>query len=86
MIWLFALIDLIYKSDKFFYYNLYNHVTNKSLIVFRGITFFKQCIDNNIDFYYIDTGYMGCYLTKTGADLQKIFSNIRSFKLQQLIF
>ena len=24
----------------------------------------KQCVDNNIDFYYIDTGYMGCYPVK----------------------
>ena len=42
-------------------------VSDKSIRVFRGITriaTIKQCLDNNIDFYYIDTGYMGCYPQK----------------------
>ena len=62
-------LDLIYKSDpKNFYYKSDTiDVSNKSPCVFRGITrieTIKQCLDNNIDFYYIDTGYMGCYPKK----------------------
>ena len=62
-------LDLIYKSDpKNFYYKSDTiDVSNKSPCVFRGITrieTIKQCLDNNIDFYYIDTGYMGCYPDK----------------------
>ena len=62
-------LDLIYKSDpKNFYYKSDTiDVSNKSPCVFRGITriaTIKQCLDNNIDFYYIDTGYMGCYPQK----------------------
>ena len=62
-------LDSIYKSD---FNNLYYKsdtvdVSNNSPCVFRGITrmpTIKQCVDNNIDFYYIDTGYMGCYPVK----------------------
>ena len=62
-------LDLIYKSDpKNFYYKSDTiDVSNKSPRVFRGITrieTIKQCLDNDIDFYYIDTGYMGCYPDK----------------------
>ncbi len=62
-------LDLIYKSNpKNFYYKSDTiDVFNKSPRVFRGITrmpTIKQCVDNNIDFYYIDTGYMGCYPVK----------------------
>jgi hypothetical protein len=33
---------------------------NKTPVIFRGMTrsaFIKKCVENNIDFYYIDTGY-----------------------------
>ena len=42
-------------------------IKDKSSYVFRGITrieTIKQCLDNDIDFYYLDTGYMGCYPQK----------------------
>ena len=62
-------LDSIYKSDSNNSYIKSDIVdlANKSPRVFRGITrlpTIKQCIDNNIDFYYIDTGYMGCYPVK----------------------
>ena len=62
-------LDSIYKSDpnNFYYKSDTVDVSNKSPCVFRGITripAIKQCLDNNIDFYYIDTGYMGCYPQK----------------------
>ena len=62
-------LDLIYKSSPKNEYLKSDtiDVSNKSPRVFRGITrmpTIKQCIDNGIDFYYIDTGYMGCYPVK----------------------
>ena len=36
-------------------------LTDKTPIIFRGMaksSLIKQCVDNNIDFYYIDTGYI----------------------------
>src|SRR6056300_322242 len=62
-------LDLIYKSGTHNTYIKSDTIdtTNKSSRVFRGITrieTIKQCLDNNIDFYYIDTGYMGCYPQK----------------------
>ena len=63
-------LDSIYKSDtknvKYLKDDTID-VSDKSPRVFRGITriaTIKQCLDNNIDFYYIDTGYMGCYPQK----------------------
>ena len=63
------ILDTIYKSDSnnLYYKSDTVDVSNKSPCVFRGITripAIKQCLDNNIDFYYIDTGYMGCYPQK----------------------
>ena len=62
-------LDFIYKSSPKNEYLKSDtiDVSNKSPRVFRGITrmpTIKQCIDSNIDFYYIDTGYMGCYPVK----------------------
>ena len=62
-------LDTIYKSNPKYEYIKSDTIdlSNKSPRVFRGITrmpTIKQCIDNNIDFYYIDTGYMGCYPVK----------------------
>ena len=63
------ILDTIYKSDSnnLYYKSDTVDISNKSPCVFRGITrmpTIKQCVDNNIDFYYIDTGYMGCYPDK----------------------
>ena len=62
-------LDSIYKSDSnnLYYKSDTVDISNNSPCVFRGITrmpTIKQCVDNNIDFYYIDTGYMGCYPVK----------------------
>ena len=62
-------LDFIYKSSPKNEYLKSDtiDVSNKSPRVFRGITrieTIKQCLDNDIDFYYIDTGYMGCYPDK----------------------
>ena len=62
-------LDTIYKSNPKYEYVKSDKIdiSNKSPRVFRGITrmpTIKQCTDNNIDFYYIDTGYMGCYPVK----------------------
>ena len=62
-------LDTIYKSNPKYEYVKSDtiDISNKSIRVFRGITrmpIIKQCLDNNIDFYYIDTGYMGCYPVK----------------------
>ena len=63
-------LDQIYKSDpeniKYLKSDTID-VSDKSPRIFRGITrieTIKLCLDNNIDFYYIDTGYMGCYPKK----------------------
>ena len=63
------ILDSLYKSDSnnLYYKSDTVDISNKSPCVFRGITrisTIKQCVDNNIDFYYIDTGYMGCYPQK----------------------
>lgn len=85
-------LDLIYKSDpKNFYYKSDTiDVTNKSPCVFRGITrieTIKQCIDNNIDFYYIDTGYMGCYPNKNWHRFTKNnFQTLDHLNYKQLDF
>ena len=62
-------LDTIYKSNPKYGYVKSDtiDISNKSIRIFRGITrmpTIKQCLDNNIDFYYIDTGYMGCYHVK----------------------
>jgi hypothetical protein len=62
-------LDLIYKSNSNNKYIKSDtiDILDKSPRVFRGITrieTIKQCLDNNINFYYIDTGYMGCYPEK----------------------
>ena len=62
-------LDTIYKSNPKYGYVKSDtiDISNKSIRIFRGITrmpTIKQCLDNNIDFYYIDTGYMGCYPVK----------------------
>jgi hypothetical protein len=60
------------KQDKILKYLLVNsenvsiyddtiNINDKTPIVFRGIAksaFIKECVKNNIDFYYIDTGYL----------------------------
>ena len=66
---IYKFLDLIYKSSPKNQYLKSDtiDVSDKSPRVFRGITriaTIKQCLDNNIDFYYIDTGYMGCYPQK----------------------
>ena len=57
------------KGDKVLNHLLYNsnflkidslNISDKTPIVFRGMAksyFVKECVNNNIDFYYIDTGY-----------------------------
>ena len=62
-------LDLIHKSNpKHQYFKSDTiDVSIKAPRVFRGITrieTIKQCLVNDIDFYYIDTGYMGCYPDK----------------------
>ena len=85
-------LDLIYKSDpKNFYYKSDTiDVSNKSPCVFRGITrieTIKQCLDNNIDFYYIDTGYMGCYPQKNWHRFTKNnFQTLDHLNYKQLDF
>ena len=85
-------LDLIYKSDpKNFYYKSDTiDVSNKSPRVFRGITrieTIKQCLDNNIDFYYIDTGYMGCYPQKNWHRFTKNnFQTLDHLNYKQLDF
>ena len=85
-------LDLIYKSDpKNFYYKSDTiDVSNKSPCVFRGITrieTIKQCLDNNIDFYYIDTGYMGCYPNKNWHRFTKNnFQTLDHLNYKQLDF
>tara|TARA_Y100001970_G_scaffold281299_1_gene391767 strand:+ start:3128 stop:4015 length:888 start_codon:yes stop_codon:yes gene_type:complete len=62
-------LDLIYKSNpknRFIKSDTVD-INDKTPRVFRGVTRNKtiqQCINNDIDFYYIDTGYMGCYPDK----------------------
>jgi len=62
-------LDTIYKSNPKNEYVKSDtiDVSVKTPRVVRGITridLIKQFLDNNIDFYYIDTGYMGCYPVK----------------------
>ncbi len=62
-------LDLIYESNPNNNYIKSDtiDIKDKSPCVFRGITrieTIKQCLDNDIDFYYLDTGYMGCYPQK----------------------
>ena len=62
-------LNLIFESNssnKFIKSDVID-INDKTPRAFRGITrveTIKQCIENNIDFYYIDTGYMGCYPKK----------------------
>ena len=62
-------LSTIYKSDPKNGYVKSDtlDLSDKAPRVVRGITridLIKQFLDNNIDFYYIDTGYMGCYPKK----------------------
>jgi len=85
-------LDLIYKSDpnNLYYKSDTVDVSNKSPCVFRGITrieTIKQCLENNIDFYYIDTGYMGCYPQKNWHRVTKNnFQTLDHLNYKQLDF
>jgi hypothetical protein len=61
------------KPDKLIHYFVFQNnkyrpinkdnldLTDKTPVIFRGMAksgLIKQCVDNNIDFYYIDTGYI----------------------------
>jgi hypothetical protein len=61
------------KPDKLIHYFVFQNnkyrpinkdnldLTDKTPVIFRGMSksgLIKQCVDNNIDFYYIDTGYI----------------------------
>jgi len=50
-----------FQSKKYIAVNKDNFdLTDKTPVIFRGMAksdLIKQCVDNNIDFYYIDTGY-----------------------------
>ena len=51
-----------FQSKKYIAVNKDNFdLTDKTPVIFRGMaksSLIKQCVDNNIDFYYIDTGYI----------------------------
>ena len=85
-------LDLIYKSSPKNQYLKSDtiDVSDKSPRVFRGITriaTIKQCLDNNIDFYYIDTGYMGCYPDKNWHRFTKNnFQTLDHLNYKQLDF
>ena len=85
-------LDLIYKSNpKNKYYKSDTiDISDKSPRVFRGITrieTIKQCLDNDIDFYYIDTGYMGCYPNKNWHRFTKNnFQTLDHLNYKQLDF
>ena len=65
-------------------------VLDKSPRVVRGSTridLIKQFLDNNIDFYYIDTGYMGCYPQKNWHRFTKNnFQTLDHLNYKQLDF
>ena len=65
-------------------------LSDKSPRVVRGITridLIKQFLDNNIDFYYIDTGYMGCYPKKNWHRFTKNnFQTLDHLNYKQLDF
>ena len=65
-------------------------LSDKSPRVVRGITridLIKQFLDNNIDFYYIDTGYMGCYPDKNWHRFTKNnFQTLDHLNYKQLDF
>ena len=85
-------LESIYKSDSnnLYYKSDTVDVSNNSPCVFRGITrmpTIKQCVDNNIDFYYIDTGYMGCYPQKNWHRFTKNnFQTLDHLNYKQLDF
>ena len=85
-------LDFIYKSSPKNEYLKSDtiDVSNKSPRVFRGITrieTIKQCLDNDIDFYYIDTGYMGCYPNKNWHRFTKNnFQTLDHLNYKQLDF
>ena len=85
-------LDLIHKSNpKHQYFKSDTiDVSVKAPRVFRGITrieTIKQCLDNNIDFYYIDTGYMGCYPQKNWHRFTKNnFQTLDHLNYKQLDF
>ena len=85
-------LDLIHKSNpKHQYFKSDTiDVSIKAPRVFRGITrieTIKQCLDNNIDFYYIDTGYMGCYPQKNWHRFTKNnFQTLDHLNYKQLDF
>ena len=59
-------LDLIYKSNpknRFIKSDTVD-INDKTPRVFTRNKTIQQCINNDIDFYYIDTGYMGCYPDK----------------------
>ena len=85
-------LDLVYKSNPKNQYVKSDtlDLSNKTPRVVRGITridLIKQFLDNNIDFYYIDTGYMGCYPKKNWHRFTKNnFQTLDHLNYKQLDF
>jgi len=85
-------LDLVYKSNPKNQYVKSDtlELSNKTPRVVRGITridLIKQFLDNNIDFYYIDTGYMGCYPKKNWHRFTKNnFQTLDHLNYKQLDF
>jgi len=83
-------LNLLYESHTKNQFIKSNEVDISSNIpcVFRGITrieLIKQCLDNNIEFFYIDTGYMGCYPHKKWHRLVKNnFQNLNHMSLEEI--
>jgi hypothetical protein len=83
-------LNLLYESNIKNQFIKSNEVDISSNIpcVFRGITrieLIKQCLDNNIEFFYIDTGYMGCYPNKKWHRLVKNnFQNLSHMSLEEI--
>lgn len=85
-------LDLIYKSNPKNQYVKSDtlDLSKKLPCVVRGITridLIKQFLDNNVDFYYIDTGYMGCYPKKNWHRFTKNnFQTLDHLNYKQLDF
>ena len=85
-------LDLVYKSNPKNQYVKSDtlELSSKTPRVVRGITridLIKQFLDNNIDFYYIDTGYMGCYPKKNWHRFTKNnFQTLDHLNYKQLDF
>ena len=79
-----------FQSKKYIAVNKDNFdLTDKTPVIFRGMAksdLIKQCVDNNIDFYYIDTGYFNTQKKIWHRFTKNNFQVLNHLKIENMMY